>query len=118
MEAKRNPYDYLRIDCLADCEPIDAMATFTLPEGRKEIISITTAIMPDGYFVYGYVVHWAKGFTSAVKPSAERGLFNTQREAKLHAVGFMKIYLSYFLPETQEALNIAEADLLQAQLFD
>lgn len=118
MEAKPNPYDYLRIDCLADCEPIEATATFTLTDGRKEMISITTAIMPDGHFVYGYVVHWAKGFTSAVKPSAERGLFTTQREAKLHAIGFMKIYLSYFLPETQDAIKLAESNLLQAQLFD
>ncbi len=117
MEA-RNQYDYLKVDCLEDVEPVEATASWTITDSRTERITITSAVLPDGYWVYGYTVYWAKGGTSTKGPTAELGKFRSQREAKLHAVGFMKLYVDYFIPDTRDALRIAETSLLQGQLFD
>lgn len=114
----RNQYDYLKIDCLEDVKPVEATATWTITDSQSERITITSALLPDGYWVYGYSVYWAKGGTSVKGPTAELGKFRTQREAKLHAVGFMKIYINFFLPDTRDALRIAESSLLQDHLFD
>ena len=118
MNRVPKPYDDLKVDCLEDWAPIEASAAWTITDSPKESICITTAMMPDGHFVYGYIVNWGRGGSSAVLPSAERGLFHTQREAKLHCLGFMKAYLSYFLPDTQRSLVDAESSLLQGSLFE
>ena len=112
-----NPYEYLKTPFLGDCEPIDATATFTVTEGRDESVSVYTAITTDGFFCYGYQVIWANGRRSFLAPIASNGLFKTQREAKLHALGFFKVYLQYFTEDTQAAINKQEAKLLQMELF-
>ncbi len=114
----QNQYDCLKIDCLEDVEPVEATAFWNVTDSRKETITITSALLPDGFWVYGYIVYWNKGGTSSKRPTAENGKFRTQREAKLHAIGFMKMYLSYFIQDTRDALRIAETNLLQGQLFD
>lgn len=114
----QNQYDYLKHDCLEDVEPVEATASWTVTDSSAETIIITTALLPDGTWVYGYIVYWGKGGSSAKLPTAEHGKFRTQREAKLHAIGFMKMYLSYFIQDTRDALRIAESSLLQAKLFD
>lgn len=118
MQPVKNKYDYLKVDCLEDVDPVAATSSWTLTDSRDETITITNAVLPDGSWVYGYVVYWAKGGTSIKLPTAEHGQFRSQREAKLHAIGFMLVYNNYFLPETQEAIRAAEASLLQGQLFD
>ena len=117
MEA-RNQYDYLKVDCLEDVEPVEATASWTITDSRTEQITITSAVLPDGYWVYGYTVYWHKGGTSTKSPTAELGKFRTQRESRLHAIGFMKLYFQYFIQETRNALHMAEASLIQGQLFD
>ncbi len=114
---QQNPYDYLKTDCLEDVEPVEATSSWTFTDARQESITITTAQLHDGSWVYGYLVYWGKGGTSVKGPTAELGKFHTEREARLHAVGFMKLYLSYFIPETRYALRLAEASLLQGELF-
>lgn len=113
-----NPYDYLKIDCLEDVRPVEATASWLITESREESITITNALLPDGSWVYGYIVYWKKGGTSSRLPSAELGKFRTQREAQLHALGFLQIYLPYFTPDTQAAIRRAEASLIQGRLFD
>lgn len=114
----QNQYDYLKHDCLEDVEPVEATASWPVTDSREEAITITTALLPEGAWVYGYIVRWAKGGVSVRQPTAKNGKFRTQREAKLHAVGFMKMYLSYFTADTQEALRIGEASLNQGNLFE
>lgn len=115
---QQNQYDYLKINCAENVEPVEATASWTVTKSREESITITNAILPDGKWVYGYIVRWAKGGLSSKGPTAALGKFRTQREAKLHAVGFMKLYLKHFIPDTRDALRIAETSLLQSQLFD
>lgn len=117
MKAK-NPYDNLKTDCLEDVEPVKASASWTVTDSKEETIIITTAVLPDGFWVYGYNVYWAKNGTSSVLPTAEHGKFRSQREAKLHAIGFMKMYLPFFLQNTRDAICSAETTLLQGNLFD
>lgn len=112
-----NPYDYLRVDRPGVDEPVDATSAWTITESREETVTITNAVLPDGFWVYGYNVYLANGKSSVRQPSAGRGCFRSQRDAKLHAVGFMKNNLSFFIPETQNAIRRAESSLLQAQLF-
>lgn len=111
-------YEHLRIDCLEDAEPVEATDSWTITDSREETITITTALLRDGSWVYGYVVYWAKGGTSSKRPTAQHGRFRSQRDAHLYAVGFMKSYISYFTQDTAGAINAAEAKLLQTQLFD
>ncbi len=116
MNAK-NRYEYLKIDCLEDVEPVEAQSTWCVTEERDETITIFSSPLPDGSWVYGYLVHWANGRTSVQKPSAALGKFKTQREAKLYAIGFMLLYLDFFREETRTDLRHCEASLLQAELF-
>lgn len=113
----RNPYEYLKTECLGDVIPVDAQASWSITDSRDETITIHTALLPDGAWTYGYNVHWKNGRTSALQTSAANGLFKTQREAQLYAVGFMRLYLTYFIKGTREAIIRAEGSLLQAQLF-
>lgn len=113
----KNRYEYLKLDCLEDVEPVEAQSTWCLTEGREENITIYSSPLPDGSWVYGYMVHWANGRTSVRKPTAELGLFRSQREAKLYAVGFMLIYSDYFLEQTRIDLRRSEASLMQSELF-
>lgn len=115
----KNKYEYLKIDdCPEGDAPVEATSSWTLTDSRLETVTITNALLPDGSWVYGYAVYWARGGSSARDPTAELGRFRSQREAKLHAVGFMLVYLEYFLPETRDALLRAESSLIQGQLFD
>ena len=113
----KNPYEYLKVDCLADVEPVEAQATWRVTESRDETITIFSSPLESGLWVYGYLVHWANGRTSVHKPSAALGLFRTQREAKLYAIGFMLLYLDYFMEETRVDLRRGEISLLQCELF-
>ena len=119
FQSLKNKYECLRIDdCPEGDAPVEATSSWTLTDSRRETITITNALLPDGSWVYGYAVYWAKGGSSARDPTAELGQFRSQREAKLHAVGFLLIYLEYFLPETQNAILRAESSLIQGHLFD
>lgn len=113
----KNPYEYLKTECLDDVTPVEAQASWSITDSREESITIHSSLLPDGRWVYGYMVYWKNGRQSMLRTSAENGLFKTQREAQLYAVGFMKLYLSYFQPETREAIIKAESRLLQAELF-
>lgn len=115
---KHNQYDYLKTDCLEDVCPVEATSQWTITDSRDEAITITNAVLPDGTWVYGYNVYWHKGGVSSKLPTAENGMFRSQRDAKLHAIGFLKLYLAYFAPETQYAIARAEKSLLQGVLFD
>lgn len=113
----KNKYEYLKTDCLDDAEPLDPSESWTVTESRSERITITLARHSGGTWVYGYDVYWARGGVSTRKPSAGMGLYQSSREAKLHAIGFMLVYLEHFQPETQMSLREAEKSLIQLQLF-
>jgi len=114
----KNPYEYLKTECLDDVRPVEAQASWSITDSRDESIIILTALLPDGAWVYGYNVYWKNGRTSILRTSAENGLFKTQREAQLYAVGFMRLYLSYFVEETREAIIRTENSLMQSELFN
>lgn len=110
-----NRYDSLRIDCLEDAVPVSPQSFWTITDSRSETITITTALLPDGSYVYGYIVYWAKGTTSTKSPSTANGKFRNKRDAQLHAVGFFMIYLEHFLPETRSSIIKAQSHLSQAE---
>lgn len=113
----KNPYENLKTDCLEDVRPVEAQASWTITESRDETITLHTSLLPDGAWVYGYSVYWHNGRTSTSPTSATNGLFRTQREAQLYAVGFMTLYLSYFTADTCRDIRKAEASLMQGELF-
>ena len=113
----KNPYEYLKVDSLADVLPVAAQASWTITDSREETITIHTSLLPDGTWVYGYNVYWRNGRNSFQRTSAEHGRFRSQREAQLYAVGFMRLYLPYFTEETRSAIVKAESSLLQGELF-
>ena len=117
--ASVNRYDGLRIAAPApDLSPVEASSSWTLTDSRAEVITISSALLPDGSWVYGFCVSWAKGGKSSRLPSAESGRFRSQHDAKLHAVGFMLGYIEHFIPEYQDALRAAEKSLVQLSLFE
>lgn len=113
----KNPYGYLKTECLADVEPVDAQSAWTVTDSREEQVIITTSLLPDGSWVYGYTVYWKNGRISTSRTTAQNGMFRTQREAKLYAIGFMLMFLEYFTEDTRAALLRGESTLLQASLF-
>lgn len=113
----KNRYESLKIDCLADVEPVDVQSSWYVADSRDEQIAILTSLLPDGSWVYGYTVYWKNGRVSTCRTTAKNGLFQTQREAQLYAIGFMLMFLEYFTEETRAALRRGEDSLLQASLF-
>lgn len=113
----KNPYEYLKIDCLEDVDTVEAQSTWIITDCDDERITIYTSVLEDGSWVYGYTVNWSRNRISTKKPTASLGRFKSQREAKLYAIGFFKLYLDYFIDDTKESLRRAEASLLQASLF-
>ncbi|MBD5258441.1 MAG: hypothetical protein HDS52_07130 [Barnesiella sp.] len=113
----KNRYEHLKIDCLEDVTSVPPQSTWYVTHGRKETIAIYTTQLDDGLWVYGYQVYWASGKVSEQRPTAAPGKFRSQREASLYAIGFMLLYLDYFLAETREDIMSAEATLMQPELF-
>lgn len=113
-----NCYEWLRKcnESGAD-EPIKADASWTLTDASEEAITIHLAITTAGKWCYGYSVFWADGRQSSARPSAgERGVFDTPRAAKLHAIGFFQQYREYYTPATRHAVDAAEGMLAQTTL--
>lgn len=115
---KKNPYESLKLDSRPDASPVDAQSTLRITESSDETIIISTSVLPDGLWVYGFNVYWRNGRVSASTPSGNNGIFRTQREAQLYAVGYMKMFLEYFTPESRSSLMKAETALIQTNLFD
>jgi hypothetical protein len=70
-----------------------------------------------GKFVQGYSVFWANGRSSMQQPSLVNGYFRSATDAMLFTLGFMQQYLTYFLPETAEAIKQKIKVLSQSTLF-
>lgn len=112
-----NPYANLRLDCLRDAMPVEAQHSWLITSCPDERITLYTAMTDEGLWLYGYEVWWARQRLSTQKPSAALGMFRSQREAQLYAIGFLGVYLDYFIEETRNAIRDAEAKLQQASLF-
>lgn len=113
----KNPYESLKIDCLADVEPVEAESCWTVTDDNTESVKILTSLLPDGAWVYGYSVYWANGSSSIRQPTAANGRFRSQRDAQLYALGFMLAFARYFTDNSRAALRSAEASLSQTELF-
>lgn len=113
-----NPYAYLKTPCLEPVELILPSSSWKVSISRDETITIFTAPAVCGsWWAYGYLVQWQNGRVSAHTVSSELGLFRSEREAKLYAIGFMLIYAEYFTEENRTSLRFAENSLIQATLF-
>lgn len=113
----KNPYEYLKLDALCDHEPIPAQSTWTITEEKEETVSIHASVLDDGNWCYGYTVYWKNGRHSHIDPDPSKGLFASQREAQLYALGFMSLYASYFTEATNVAIIQAVGEKSQATLF-
>ncbi|MCM1310855.1 MAG: hypothetical protein NC301_07520 [Bacteroides sp.] len=113
----RNPYEYLAVSYLDDCPPLEAQSVYYITADPGETITIFTAQMRLGMYAYGYEVTWANGRKSYKSVAPDGRVFRSEREARLYAVGFMRLYESAFLPDTRRALIEAEHQLSQATLF-
>lgn len=115
----QNNYASLAVDTDANAKPVKPDATWCITESRAdETIKITTAKLPNGLWVYGFEVYWAKGHTSIREPCANHGMFQTEREAELHCIGFLRNYLKHYQIATCFYIRAAEHKLLQGSLFD
>lgn len=113
-----NPYEYLKIPYLDDSPEYQPSSEIRISATSHESVFIHTA-QADGYWIYGYQVYWANGQTSLRRPSKNFGLFKSEQDARLHCIGFMKAYLSHFLPETADNILAAERQYLKPVLpFD
>lgn len=115
--SNRNPYETLKLDVVVDHEPIPAQSTWTITEDKTETISILTAILPGGYWCFGYSVFWSSGRHSHMNPNPAMGVFSAQREAQLYALGFMSLHTSSFIEPTKIAILKAVAEKSQDSLF-
>lgn len=53
----KNRYEYLKTDCIEDVEPVEAQSTWCVTSGRYKTVEIYSSLLPDGSWVYGYLVH-------------------------------------------------------------
>ncbi len=84
----KNPYEYLKLDELCEIEPIPALSSWSITDDQAETVSILTSVLDNGLWCYGYSVFWKNGRHSHCNPDPAKGLFHSQREAQLYALGF------------------------------
>ncbi len=113
----KNPYECLKLDELCETEPIPAQSSWTITDDKAESVSILASVLDNGLWCYGYSVFWKNGRHSYCNPDPAKGLFHSQREAQLYALGFMSLYSSYFTEETNIALLKAVGEKSQGELF-
>lgn len=113
----KNPYEYLKLDAICDCEAVPAQSTYTITEGKDETVAILASVLPDGHWCYGYSVYWKNGRQSHTNPDPSLGLFASQREAQLYALGFMSLYAAYFTEATYVAILRAINKKCQTSFF-
>lgn len=109
----KNPYEHLKIGT-GETVSSEISSSWLVSESRDEKIVINASRLDSGFWVWGYMVNWASGRYSESSPSAKNGLFNSLREARLYAIGFMLVYLDYFTQESQNSLLKARASLAQS----
>lgn len=115
----KNPYESLKTPFLDDSPDYAPTSQIRISTKPAETIFIFTVLV-DGAWIYGYQVYWANAQTSLRQPSKNFGLFRSERDARLHCIGFLKAYLSHFLPETADNIRAAERRLnvTSLPLFD
>ena len=117
MTGHANKYDHLKIDKLVESPVFSEQFNIEVTDSRDETIQIITAPLQSGEWVYGYNVWWKNGRHSNAKPSPDTWLFRTEREARLHAIGFFLLYLPFFTQDSRQSLLRAEIIYSQGSLF-
>lgn len=117
MTTHGNKYDYLKIDKCVECPIISEQYYLEIAGNSDETIQIIIAPLPSGEWIYGYNVWWLNGRYSHAKPSPDKGLFRSEREACLHAIGFFLLYMPFYSEATRQSLLCAEMKYAQGSLF-
>lgn len=114
-----NQYESLRIHYVGENRQFPADSEMKVSSSPAEQIFILTKSMEPGW-IYGYSVDWANGRRSFRNPSTDIGFFKTERDARLHCIGFFKVYREFFLPDTMANIMAAEKRIWQDgdRLFD
>lgn len=103
-----NHYEYLKQDLeLVDVPDMLPGKEIPISSHPAEIITIFTAAA-YGRWAWGYRVCWANGRTSYRNPTLRSGVFQSEHDAILYGIGFMKSYAEYFKPESVENIRTAE----------
>lgn len=112
-----NPYEHLKLDRLCNFDPVAPQSTWVITEHPDERVAILTSALEQGEWCYGYQVCWKNGRISYLEPDPQKGLFASQREAQLYALGFMSLYASYFTEATNTAILKSISIKSQTSLF-
>lgn len=107
MNKYENPYETLKIPFLGDSPEFAPTSQFRVSAHPAETIFIFTSRV-DGYWIYGYQVHWTNGQISLRQPTKSFGLFRSESDARLHCIGFMKGFLKHFSEDTVNNIRAAE----------
>lgn len=116
---KPNPYEYLR---LTDIQiPVDSLQLgeerrINITENNAETAVIITASVGQ-YWCGGIQFYWHHGGVSYKKPDPANGLFRTEREARLYYIGYLSLFLDYYIDDTKEAIREAIHEYSQQTLF-
>ncbi len=102
-----NKYESLKQRVIDDAP--DLLPGIEYPISKRPAESVAIIISSAGdWWTWGYSVYWANGQSSYRNPSFRIGVFLSERDAILYAIGFMLSYAEYFLPDTLANIKAAE----------
>lgn len=113
-----NHYENLRHEGVEDYADVRTypIETFTVFDNRVEQIEILTTSHANRWAV-GYKIRFADGRSVYNLPSFERGWFDSQRNAILYFLGYIKTYASMFTPEAIDEVDRVIPQYAQQSLF-
>lgn len=112
-----NPYEYLRLKDVEYSMPdTDHEHCLIITSSKVETAVIITAPLGE-YWIGGFRFYWHHGARSYKKPDPANGIFRSEREARLYYIGYLSLFLDYYIEDTKEAIREAIHKYSQQTLF-
>lgn len=116
-QERPNPYEYLKMQGVSiSVSEDDVKHNLNVTENNKETAIIITRKSGE-YWYGGFIFYWHHGGVSSKQPKPENGVFKTEREARLYYLGYLSLFLDYYIEDTKIAITAALHKFQQTTLF-
>ncbi len=112
-----NPYEYLKLLGVSiSASEDDVQHNLSVSENNKETAIILTRKSGE-YWYGGFIFYWYHGAVSNKPPTPENGVFKTERAARLYYLGYLSLFMNYYIEDTKNAITAALHKYQQSTLF-
>ena len=113
-----NPYEYLKVHgvVVVEASADDEQHDLTITDNNQETAIIITRRAGE-YWYGGFQFYWHHGNTSYKHPDPANGLFRTESDARLYYIGYLSLFMDYYIEDTKSSIKSALFNYSQQTLF-